>query len=225
VPKTAVVTDWPDTPPALDWPMADHVEVRSAFGCLLTKSAPYRYLPLRGQSGTGKTHITRQMFANALRIIGLASGLFDLKGTTGVDLRAFVQNLDVEFQPTDSTLNDQLGSILNALKKRARPTLLIFDVYEQAGATQDWVEKLLLPSLVRNTWLRVVITGQRVPDATGAVWSSVAHNVIQLAPPTPEDWLTYGQANKPGMDLEFVRKLHGCCCGDAQTMLSVLGPK
>ena len=45
------------------------------------------------------------------------------------------------------------------LKQRARPALLVFDTYEAAGEAQDWMEKQLLPSLIRATWLRVVMAG------------------------------------------------------------------
>jgi hypothetical protein len=80
---------------------------------------------------------------------GLASGRFDFKGTVDMDaeVRAFVQDLDVPLPPVSSRLNERLGQILDALKERARPVLLVFDTYESAGEAQEWVEKQLLPSL------------------------------------------------------------------------------
>jgi hypothetical protein len=77
--------------------MADHTEARAAFERLLTRNALWRCLPLRGSSETGKSHITRQMLANAIQMPDLACGRFDFKGTIDVDaeLRAFVQYLDV----------------------------------------------------------------------------------------------------------------------------------
>lgn len=63
-----VAPDWPEQPPALSWPMADHSEARAAFEHLLTRTATFRFLPVCGASGVGKTHITNQMLANALRM-------------------------------------------------------------------------------------------------------------------------------------------------------------
>ena len=116
------------------------------------------------------------MLANALRIPDLACGRFDFKGTTDMDaeVRAFVQDLGVPLPPADRQLNERLGHILGELKQRARPAFIVFDTYEAAGEAQDWVEKQLLPSLIRATWLRVVIAGQRVPEVAGAIWASVA---------------------------------------------------
>jgi len=217
---------WPETPPMLRWPVADHTAARQAFEQLLTHKAPWRYLPLRGSSETGKSHIGRQMHANALQIANLACGRFDFKGTTGMDaeVRAFVPDLGVPLPPDGPRLNERLGQILDVLKRNARPTLLIFDTYEAAGEGQDWVEKQLLPSLIRGTWLRVVIAGQRVPEGSGAVWELVARSPLQLALPTPEEWLQFGQLHKPSLTLDFVEKAYKYCDGRASTLAQLLGP-
>ena len=130
--------------------MADHSRIREAFARLLARDATWRFLPILGPSETGKSHITNQMLANALRIPELACGRFDFKGTTDMDaeVRTFVQELGVPPPPANARLNERLGHILDALKQRARPAFLVFDTYEAAGKAQDWVEKQLLPSLI-----------------------------------------------------------------------------
>ncbi len=217
--------NWPEQPPPLHWPMADHSETRAAFERLLTRMAPWRVLLLCGPTEMGKSHITRQMLSNALRVPDLACGCFDFKGTTGMDaeVRAFVQGLDVPLPPAGPKLVERLSQILDALKRRAQPALLIFDTYEDAGEAQDWVNKQLLPSLIRATWLRVVIVGQRVPKRVGATWEADASPLITLKPPPPEDWLLFAQ-DKPGITLEFVRQAHQYCRGKASVLAELLGP-
>jgi hypothetical protein len=143
-PLPAAATEWPDNRPALDWPVADHGPVRDAFGRLLTRSSPWRCLLVRGDSETGKSHLTRLMLGSALCVPGLACGRFDFKGTTGgeLELHSFLMNLDVP-TPAAGTLSARLAHILAELKQRAQPALLIFDTYEQAGEAQDWIEKQL----------------------------------------------------------------------------------
>ena len=217
---------WPETPPPLDWPMADHTGAREAFGRLLTCKAPWRYLPIRGPSETGKSHITRQMLANALRMPDLACGRFDFKGTTDMDaeVRAFVQYLDVTPPTSGSRLNERLTHILTALKRRARPALLVFDTFEAAGETKDWAEKELLPSLIRSTWLRVVIAGQCVPTDAGAVWKSVARTQLQLAVPPPADWFDYGKQHRPDLTLVDVETACRLASHKASLLAQLLGP-
>ena len=53
-----------------------------------------RFLLLRGPSEAGKSHLTRQMFGNALRLPGLACGRYDFKGTTGGDRELSVTKLE-----------------------------------------------------------------------------------------------------------------------------------
>lgn len=77
---------WPETPPPLSWPMADHSAARKAFAELLTSKVRLRFLPIRGPSETGKSHITRQMLGNVLAIPDIACGRLDFKGTTGIDI-------------------------------------------------------------------------------------------------------------------------------------------
>jgi hypothetical protein len=110
--KGAPITcDWPEEPQALLWPMANHIQVRAAFERLLSRGAPWRFLPLRGPSESGKSHITRQMLSNVLRMPGLACGRFDFKGIVDMDaeVRAFLQDLNVPLPPVNSRLNERLG--------------------------------------------------------------------------------------------------------------------
>jgi hypothetical protein len=216
---------WPETPP-LDWPMADHSGARDALASLLTCNARWRFLPLRGPSETGKSHVMRQMLANALRVPDLACGCFDFKGTTDMDaeLRAFVQDLGVPLPPPSPRLNDRLAHILNELKHRARPALLLFDTYEAAGEAQDWVEKELLPSLIRATWLRVVIAGQSVPSAAGAVWASAARPPVQLIPPVPADWFDYGRQHRSDLTLKDVETACHLASNKSSLLAQLLGP-
>ena len=165
--------EWPETPPSLDWPIANHSDVYSAFETLLTRSNTQRLLTVSGPSESGKSLIAQQMFGNALRIPDLACGLFNFKGTTDMDneLRTFIQHLDASFPSTGRNLNEKFNNILEALKNNPRPTLLIFDTYETVGEAQNWVEGQLLSFLIRAPWLRVAITGQQVPKYNGiASW-------------------------------------------------------
>lgn len=221
----AARAEWPDVPPTLDWPVADHGPARDAFAQLLTRRAPWRCLLVRGDSETGKTHLTRLMLGSALNVPDLACGRFDFKGTTSVEpeLQSFVVNLDVALPP-GGALNDRLRQILHALAQRARPAVMIFDTYEHAGEAQDWVEKQLLPALLRAPLLRVVLAGQRVPERTGAPWAAGTSPVVQLSSPRPEDWFAFGQPHKPGLTLEFVRQAHACCKGRAGLLAQLLGP-
>lgn len=219
---------WPEALGDLDWPVADHGHVRDAFAELLTAGAPSRYLPVHGLSMTGKTHITDQMLANALPLPWLACGRLNFKGTTNLEEREvgpFVQHLDIEPPPAGTRLNDCLAHILNRLIHRARPTLLIFDTYEQVGEARHWVEKQLLPSLVRATWLRVVIAGQQVPESSGTVWTSVAHAALELRLPPEADWLEFGRRFRPDLTLEKVRTVYELTFDRADLLSQVLKPR
>ncbi len=220
------VAQWPDTAPHLSWPLADHSGAREAFAELLTFQARWRYLPIRGASETGKSHITRQMLANVLAMPDFACGRFDFKGTTDMDaeVSAFVQELGVPPPPPNPRLQERLGHILSALKQRAHPTLMIFDTYEMAGETQDWVEKQLLPGLIRATWLRVAIAGQKLPDSTGAVWTAVARPAIQLVPPRATDWLDYGRQHRADLTLAEVQIACRLASDKASLLAQLLGP-
>jgi hypothetical protein len=215
-------TDWPEAPPQLSWPMADHSGAREAFASLLTRAVPWRFLPIRGSSEIGKSHITRQMLANALTIPNIACGRFDFKGTTGMDseVSAFAQFLDVAVPAPGPRLQERLGHILAGLKQRSHPALLIFDTYEMAGETEDWIERHLLPNLIRETWLRVVVAGQKVPDATGT-W---ACPTLQLLPPPPRDWLDYGRQHRGDLTLADVEIACRLASDKASLLAAMLGP-
>lgn len=218
---------WPEESTEVRWPMANHTEVRGAFQQLLTRAAPWRVLLVRGPSESGKSHITKQMLSYALRIRKLPCGRFDFKGTidTDVELRSFVQNLDVTLPSMEQKTNERLAVVLDALQRRAQPALLVFDTYEAAGvAAQDWIEKQLLQSLVRAPWLRVVISGQVVPGRSGAIWEADASPLFKLKPPPPADWFEYGKQYHPELTLEDVEKICKLASDKASLLQQLLGP-
>ena len=220
------VARWPSDVPESQWPMADHGEARQAFTRLLCEASSERALLVRGESETGKSHMSKQMIRNAGLLPGVLSGRFDFKGTTnmGVEIEAFSAPLDIE-PPAGQTLNEQLSKIFTELRRRARPTLLVFDTYEAAGEAKDWVEAVLLPHLVSARWLRVVIIGQSVPARAGSIWESAAASTLALRLPAPEDWLAYGRANRGDtVTLEFVTNVHMLGRGKSSVLASLLGP-
>jgi hypothetical protein len=221
-----IVARWPSDVPVLQWPMADHAEARRAFTGLLCEATPERALFVRGASETGKSHMSKQMIWNAMRMPGVISGRFDFKGTAnmGVEVEAFSRLLAVE-PPTGRTLNEQLAKIFTELRRKAHPSLLVFDTYEAAGEAQDWIEGVLLPHLVSAMWLRVVIMGQSVPSRTGSIWESVVMGPITLQLPGPEDWHEYGKTNRgETLSLEFVKQIHQYACGKSSLLAGLLGP-
>jgi hypothetical protein len=220
------VARWPSEVPALHWPMADHGVARAAFARLLCEASPERALLVRGDSETGKSHMSRQMLRNARRLPGVVSGRFDFKGTAsmGVEVEAFSGPLGIE-PPTGGILNERFARIFTELRRRAQPTLLIFDTYEAAGEAEGWIEGVLLPHLISARWLRAVITGQSVPARAGSIWEEVAASTLTLQLPGPEDWLAYGRANRgETLSLEFVTQVHQLGQGKSSVLASLLGP-
>ena len=207
--------------------MADHDEARKTFARLLSEASPERVLLVRGASDTGKSHMSKQMIRNARFLPEVMSGRFDFKGTTniGVEIEAFAGPLGVD-PPAGKTLNERLAGIFTELRRRAQPTLLVFDTYEAAGETKDWIEGVLLPHLVSARWLRVVILGQSVPTPVGATWESVPESTLTLQLPSPEDWLAYGRANRGDtVNLEFVTQVYQLSEGKASVLAGLLGPR
>jgi hypothetical protein len=221
------VARWSTDVPVLQWPMADHGEARVAFASLLCEASPERVLLVRGASETGKSHMSKQMIRNAMPLPGVVCGRFDFKGTTNMDveIEAFSGPLGIE-PPAGHTLNERLGKIFTELRRRAKPTLLVFDTYEAAGEAKDWIEGVLLPHVVFARWLRVVVIGQSVPTRAGSTWESAAASTLTLQAPSPQDWLTYGRANRgETIDLEFVTLAHQLGEGKPSLLAGLLGPR
>lgn len=219
--------DWPDELPTLHWPMANHTDARTAFEQLLTRKSPCRVLLVKGPSEVGKSHVTRQMLGTALRVPDLNCGRFDFKGTTDMhaELRSFVEHFNFEtvLPPAGQRLNEGLSSVLDALKRRARAALLIFDTYEAVGDAQDWMEKVLLPCVIRATWLRVVVAGQRVPNRSGAIWEGDS-SLVTLTPPPPKDWFEYAKQYHPELTLKYVEMTCKLAANKATVLQQLLGP-
>jgi hypothetical protein len=218
---------WPRTAPVLHWPMADHREARESFAALLSETSSAQALLIKGASETGKSHMSKQMIRNMAALPEVVSGRFDFKGTTniGVEIEAFSRPLGIE-PPDGQTLNERLAKVFTELRRRARPTLLVFDTYEAAGEAKDWIEGVLLPYLVSALWLRVVIVGQSVPTRVGSTWESIAANTLVLRLPDPEDWLEYGRTNRgDSVQLEFVTEAHRYAEGKPSLLAGLFGPK
>jgi TIR domain len=218
--------DWPEVAPSLDWPVADHSEARRAFAQLITRAAPFRILPIQGISETGKSHLSKQFLGNSFKIQGLSRGRFDFKGSSDMDteLRDFAERLKVKVPAAGTGVSAQLANIFASLEATARATLLIFDTFELAGEAERWVKENLLLSVISAPWLRVIIVGQRVPLRLGEPWTGVSSPLIELRPPTAEEWFEYGQPHRPGLTLEFVRQAHKFSGGKSSVLNQLVGP-
>ena len=218
--------DWPVDAPPLDWPVADHRAARTAFADLITRKSAFRLLPIHGGSETGKTHLTKQFQGNAFKIPHLACGLFNFKGTSDMDaeLRRFAEQLDVPLTKANTGVTNQLSEILAALKEKPRPTLLIFDTFEMAGEAERWVTGSLLVAMIRATWLRVIVVGQKSTRAYGEPWAQLSAQPVALKPPTPEEWFDYGQLHRENLTLDKVFTVHELSGGRSTVLAQLLGP-
>jgi len=222
-----IVARWPSQAPVLHWPMADHGEARAAFAKLLSDASPERALLVRGVSETGKSHMSKQMIRNASTLPGVGCGRFDFKGTAnmGIEVEAFSRLLGID-PPPGNSVHERLARIFTELRRRASPTLLVFDTYEVAGEAKEWIEKVLLPHLVFAPWFRVVVLGQAVPACVGSTWESIAAGTLMLQLPGPEHWLEYGRTHRDEtLELEFVTQAHRYADGKASVLAGLLGPK
>ena len=221
--------EWPAVAPDFGWPIADHTEAQRAFCQLVTQSSPSRLLLIEGLSETGKTHLGKQMERNIAELLPeLRCGRLDFKGTTDrhIEVDGFVRSLRLS-RIENQELSDQLGEVLVQLENIAAPTVLVFDTFEQAGESRTWIERIFLPTLLRATWLRVILLGQSIPSRNGALWESIAANPIRLNTPGPEHWYEYGRVQRPdeGITLEFVTDVHRLANGKPSLLATLLGPK
>lgn len=219
--------DWPVDAPPLDWPVADHREAQGAFAQLITRAAPFRLLLIRGISDTGKSHLTKQFLRNALKMPDITCARFDFKGSSDMDaeLHAFAERLEVSLPTPGTGVTSQLAHVFASLRKTARPTLLIFDTFELAGEAERWVKENLLLSVIRAPWVRIIIVGQRVPTKHGESWDGISSDLIELRPPTAQEWFEFGKTHKPGLTLDFVRQAHEIAGGQSAVLAQLLGPR
>ena len=117
--RSASLMEWPDVHPPMTWRMANHHQVQVAFSKLISHSEQGQLLLIKGKSEMGKSHLSKQFFANALKIAGLRCGRFDFNGTEDLDgeLRAFAYHLEVAF-PTQESISNCLAQILYYLKEK-----------------------------------------------------------------------------------------------------------
>ena len=208
-------SDWLAEAPAFDWLVANQTEARVAFTDLVSRDSRSRILSINGPSGVGKTLLARQFIGNALRLPDLRCGLLDFKGASGMDdaVALLAEQLEVSRPPSSGSVGDQLGALASSLGAAPTPTLLIFDTVEAAGKLWQVVDEHFLSVCVRSDWLRIVISGQRLPsiddDPAVAMW--VRH--VELSPPTVDDWFRFGQAFRTDLPREFVASAYALCDG------------
>jgi hypothetical protein len=219
---------WPAAPPPLEWLLADSFHVRDAVGELLTVRTTHRILLLHGPSEVGKSHLTRNLLKIGLTSSWLACGRFDLKAGAGLESEfgRFATQLEVEpaVLATPGPVVSRLDLLLAALRRQARPTLLIFDTFEQGGEFARWVEEQALVAAMRAAWLRVVVAGQQVPAMANAPWAGVAAPPLALLKLAWEDWYSYGKQHRSDLTPEFVQQAYDFARGRHPVLEPLLNP-
>jgi hypothetical protein len=220
---------WLAAPPTFEWLLADCEPVHDAFAALLTGACSHSILLIRGGSETGKSRLTRCLLGLLLRHTPFACGRLDLKSGADLDgeYSRFVQHLGVDdaVRPTAGwPLRERLDGMLTALRDAGRPTVFIFDTFEQGGEWARWVEEMALLVVPRAPWLRVIIVGQQVPERAGAPWSHCAAPPIELQQLGWHPWYEFGKRHKPILTEEMARQIHELARGSHSLLDQLLGP-
>lgn len=220
---------WPTAPPDFAWRPADCESIQKTFSRLLTADSSARLMLIRGSSDTGKSYVTRTLFGLAIGCDWLTAGRFDMKSGVNLngELSQFINSLAVDYVAASvpkRPLREHLDGVLNSLRGRARPTLLIFDSFEQGGDCARWVEDVLLLACLRCPWLRIVIAGQRVPACAGPEWESKKFASIELQRLGWREWHRYGLRYRPDLNAEFVQQIHAFARGSHGLLDKLLGP-
>ena len=224
--RPTTLDEWPEVAPGTSWFLANQLEARDAFTTFVTRESAVRLLMLRGPAETGKTMLTREFLANALKIPRLTSAALDFKGAaaSAEELRRFAGQLQIAVPGESVSQARDLARLFLQLKGAASPTLLIFDTFERAGEGATWVEDELFHELEDAPWLRVVVAGQRLPRfGDGSAIASIART-IEVRAPTVEDWQQYADRYRPGVSPEAVRTAYDFAGGRATLMAQLFGP-
>lgn len=219
---------WLADAPTLEWQLADRDDVRSAFGEMLTASARYRILLLRGPGGIGKTTLVRYFTEIASHNHWLSVGALDCKGGVGLEAKfaGFVTQLGMDSvlqRNARKPMEAQFDALLTSLRKRNQPTLMSFDTFEQGGELASVVEERLLWEVPRASWLRVVIAGQLVPE-TSPPWADFAR-VIALGTLPWEAWYDFGKRHRADLTPEFAQQIHTLARGHPGLLGALLKPE
>ncbi|MFA6313694.1 MAG: SEFIR domain-containing protein [Sterolibacterium sp.] len=198
-------------PAAVSWPArlpprARGIANRDAeFACferMLQGQSQERAMLVRATSNSGKTALLRE-FHNLLHKVDpqVAHCFVDLKGCVGIDavldeLAADCGGLLGEF--ASSPPAHRPLALLRDLQNLPAPLVLSFDTFEQGSADfADWLQGRILQRIDRFPALRIIVAGQRVPEADKAVWVPHAAT-FDLAPIVEEKyWHDFGRDNYP----------------------------
>jgi len=190
---------WPEVAKLPPHKLADCTEEMALFRALISGQSPAPVLLIRGPSAMGKTTLLKQFAKLARQQAGLRVAVGDFKhGAALGEVLEFARAAlpDQCFPAFDAEWSgarreEVLGAaFLDDLRYCPDPVLLMLDTYEQATAeNQRWVETRLLPRCCRHDGLRLLIAGQRVPEAGGVTAPPTERR--ELLHPRPEDWADY----------------------------------
>lgn len=198
---TTVPLHWPQVPAESPYALADREEEFRLFRALLSGQSKARALLLHGPSDRGKSVLLAAFDDLARSLPGLGVALCELK--TGLRLDTVLAHARRDLQALrfprfdrelglDRPRTETLQAVfLTDLQESSEPVLLLIDTYEQATEeAKRWIEDQLLPLCRQTAGLRLVITGQQVPEP-GPLLANLT--LRRELPPIrePEPWCIY----------------------------------
>ncbi len=153
-----------------------------------------------------------------------------MKSAAGLDAEFALFTLQLGLDAASLTpphlgMQERLNAVLSTLRAKACPALLIFDTYEQGGSVAEWIKEHALVAVARTPSLRMIITGQQVPEPAGSGWGRSAAPIIDLERLSWEPWLEFAKRFKPAAATEgFVRQVHELARNRPSLLWQLLGP-
>ena len=206
-------------PPQINWPLAligyipdlaNRGDEFDFFTKLLAGATSEQAVFFEAPSNHGKTILVSECITYAkLALKGNPCIIIDFKGNPSRE--DAIERIGLELKqllPNYSNAGSHMRDLRSDLRVLTKPTLILFDTYEQASAeARDFVQSILLADIDKTPAIRIVIAGQMVPEHAKTLWAKSVRS-FPLGPiRNPSHWTAFAQRKYSHVTPEQIKTL------------------